>query len=102
MSEPAIIPGKRFSPWRYFMNSIFINRFSAVAMWHWLAGMSFGLGAGSQNAYLMFAGITAAALGGWPAVVWETEREEKEKAARPVSGAGIDDDETLDRRIRGS
>jgi len=97
MSGPAIIPGKRFNPWRYFMNSIFINRFSAVALWFWISGMVMGLGAGSQNVYLFLAGFAAAAIG-WPAACWETERGEKEELPRRIL-AQMDETLDLDKRI---
>ena len=61
MSGRAIIPGKRFNPWRYFMNSTFINRFSAVAIFSWIAGMAAGTGFGSGNGYLVFAAFVAMA-----------------------------------------
>ncbi len=101
MSGPAIIPGKRFSPWRYFMNSILINRFSVVAMWFCMTGMAMAAAAASGHPYLFFSGFPLLALGFWVAQKWEDEREENENAARPVSGA-VDDDETLDldRRLR--
>ena len=89
MSQPAIIPGKRFNPWRYFMNSIFINRFSAVAIWFWLAGLAMGCGLGTGNLYLVFSALAAAMLGGWPAATWETEREEKEKAAQSIGNVSV-------------
>ncbi len=96
MSGPAIIPGKRFSPWRYFMNS-----FSVVGLWFWLTGIAFGIGAGTQDGYLMLASLAAASLGVWPAVAWELEREKKEDLPRRIVAQVDEACETLDldRRI---
>ena len=96
MSGPAIIPGNRFNPWRYFMNSTLINRFSAVALWFWFSGMAMGVGLGTQNAYVIIGGLAAAALGGWPAAGWEVERGEKEDLARRIADQADQADETLD------
>ncbi len=94
MSGPAIIPGKRFNPWRYFMNSMFINRFYVVGMWFWFTGMAMGVGLGTQNAYLLIGGLAAAALGGWPAAAWEVERGKKDDLPRriiaQIDGAATD------------
>ncbi len=101
MSGPAIIPGKRFNPWRYFMNSIFINRFSVVGLWFWISGMTMGIGAGTRNVYLLIGGMVAAWVGGWPAATWERDREGKQDLARWIAAEVDQSDETLDldRRI---
>ena len=85
MSGPAIIPGKRFNPWRYVMNSVFINRFSFVALWFWFSGMALGIGVGTQNPYLFLGGFAALAVGCWPVAVWETERGENEALPRRIA-----------------
>ena len=71
------------------MNSTLINRFSAVAIFSWIAGMATGSGFASENVYLVVAGFVAAAVIGWMAAVWETEREENERTARSVSNASV-------------
>lgn len=83
------------------MNSTFINRFPAVALWFWLAGVTMGAGLGSQNGYLIFFALAVAALGAWLVVAWEVERQEKEDLGRRIVAQIEEADETLDldRRI---
>ena len=71
------------------MNSTLINRFPAVGLWFWIAGIAFGVGAGTQDGYLLLGGLVGAALGIWPAVAWEQEREEHEAAARRLGNASV-------------